>query len=128
MKTYSIVAMEPLKTTERVAAMKAGQAVLLVREPTNRFDPNAIMVWAEDAHVGHVHIGYLPKKQNVALAGFIDQTGDLVENDENLETIIAMDAATKASGATSDLSPRRFISAKFVRSPNSSYPMVEVSE
>lgn len=126
MKTYSIVAMQPLKSVEFVAAMKAGQDVTLVREPTNRFDPNAIMVWVEDPHVGWIHIGYLPKKQNVALAGFIDQTGTPVAGSEgNGGIVLALDAAAQTAGGVRGLNPR-FVPAKFVRSPNSSYPMVEV--
>lgn len=128
MRTYSMVAMQPLNSTEFVAAMKPGQDVTLVREPTNRFDVNAIMVWTEDPHVGWVHIGYLPKKQNVALAGFIDQTGTPVAGAEGNDMIVlALDASAQAAGTPRGLNPR-FIPAKFVRSPNSGYPMVEVSE
>lgn len=113
-KSYSIVGMEYRKATEFVAAMTSGQAVTLVREPTNRFDPNAVMVWVNDPHVGWVHVGYIPKSQNKVLATFIDQTGVGYE----AESLLAMDQK--------DLAASRAIDAKFVRSPNSKYPMVEV--
>ena len=65
------------------------------------------MVWIDGRHVG-----YVPKKQNRALAEFIDQTG---------EPCIITGSLEKAGHACN-----RAIDAKFTRSPNSGYPMVEV--
>jgi len=106
-KSYSIVGMNFRNAESIVAALAVGTPVALVREPTNKYDVNAVAVWVDGKHVG-----YIPKKQNVVLSAFIDQTGGRPEG-------LAMDAAlvddtTKA------------ITAKFFRSPNSGYPMVEV--
>ena len=116
MKTYSIVGMNYIKTEAVVAALQPGHAVMLVREPTNEHDPNAVAVWVDGRRVG-----YVPKKQNVALAQFIDQAGaDTIVNGALLE-------APKI-GMDSDLQRTKSIPAVFIRSPNSGYPMVQVSE
>ena len=52
-------------------------------------------------------VGYIPRKQNVALSQFIEQAGELM----------AMDSAE---------TPQKAITVKFVRSPNSAFPQVEV--
>lgn len=107
-KTYSIVGMQHRPNADSILrALDPGEAVTLVREPNNEHDANAIAVW-----VGGSHVGYIPSKQNKVLAPFIDQTG------QDLGTL-ALDAAKTTPGA-------KFIHAKFVRSPNSNYPMVEV--
>lgn len=103
MRTYSIVGMNYIKTEGIVAALAVGAPVVLIREPTNAFDPNAVAVW-----VNNQRVGYISKKQNAVLAQFIDQ--------QPLRSL-AMD---------SNAEPVRAVDAKFVRSPNSGYPMVEV--
>ena len=92
--------------------VESGTPVKLVREPSNGYDPNAIMVWIDGNHVG-----YIPKKNNAALAQFIDQTGE-----PWTEHIPIGDA--RADSPMLDI--RRAIEAKLTRSPNSKYPMVEV--
>ena len=82
-----------------VHALKAGAPLRLVREPTNQYDPNAIQVWADG-----VHIGYLPKAQNAALAARM----------------------AKANTMAADSAAQR--DATLHRSPNSNYPMAEVDE
>ena len=111
MKTYSIVGMNFTKTESFVAGVKPGARVVLVREPNNAYDANAVAVWIEGRKVG-----FIPKKQNAVLAGFIDQTG-ACDSTGFAGELIAMDQ---------NPSTARAIVAKFVRSPNSSYPMVEV--
>lgn len=111
MKTYSIVGMNWRKTEDIVAALKVGTPVVLVREPKNPVDPRAVAVYAEG-----ILVGYVPKKQNAALAQFIDQMGS--DWTPPPSGRMAEDEAPKAEKA---------ITAKFVRSPNSGYPMVEVS-
>lgn len=106
MRTYSIVGMNYIKTEDIVAAMSPGTAVTLVREPQNPHDKNAVAVY-----VGAQRVGYIPKKQNLVLAKFID--------DQPIRSM-AFDSGT---GFTANV---RAIDAKFVRSPNSGYPMVEV--
>jgi 2-keto-3-deoxy-6-phosphogluconate aldolase len=109
MKTYSIVGMNFTKSEDFVKNLQAGMPVVLIREPTNAYDPNAVAVWIEGRRVG-----YIPKAQNKVLAAFIDQAGDgavgagaLMAMDQNPETC-------------------RAVTAKFIRSPNSHYPMVEL--
>ena len=102
-KAYSIVGIEHTGCEAVVKALQPGTELLLVREPTNQFDPMAVAVY-----VDRRRIGYIPRKQNKVLAQFIDQQG-------RTETI-AQDSATL----------HRTLPAKFVRSPNSGFPMVEV--
>jgi hypothetical protein len=104
MRTYSIVGMNYIKTEEIVAALKGGEPVTLVREPNNEHDKNAVAVWFDGQRVG-----YIPKKQNLVLAQFIDQQ-----------------PSRKMAMDTSAFEPVKSIDATFVRSPNSGYPMVEV--
>jgi hypothetical protein len=109
MKTYSIVGQKFLGLDPYLTGTLPGTPVMLVRDPTNAFDPNAIAVYIDNARVG-----YIPKKDNAALAAFIDANG----MDFNVQPM-ALDEVEK---------PRRGIPAKFVRSPNSAYPQVEVAE
>ena len=111
MKTFSIVASNHIPGAEDfVKTLQAGVDATLVREPNNPFDRNAVAVWIDGQKVGHV-----PKAQNKALAAFIDQSGANMPE-------LAMDAVAAASGGP------KAIPAKFVRSPNSGFPMVSVSE
>lgn len=110
MKTYSIVGMNFAKSEAIVAAMTNGADVTLIREPHNPFDPLAVAVYDAEGR----KLGFIPKKQNTVLAQFIDQTGA-----ELPVPGLALDSGIKM---------QRAIPAKFVRSPNSGYPMVEVSE
>lgn len=103
-KRYSIVGDKHAAGGAKLYSLPPGAPVVLVREPTNQYDRNAIMVWVDGAHVG-----YIPKKQNAELAARIDREQ------------LAMDAAVPTH-------PVKSIPAKFVRSPNSGFPMVEVSE
>lgn len=103
MKQYSIVGQKHLNLNPYLAGINAGVGAVLVREPTNQYDPNAIQVWIDNKKVG-----YIPKNQNATLAMFIDQQG------QEASKLMAMDSAQRA------------IPAKFVRSPNSGYPMVQV--
>lgn len=109
-KTYSIVGMNFAKSETVVAAMQPGVELTLIREPHNPFDPLAIAVYDAEGR----KLGFIPKKQNTVLAQFIDQTGA-----ELPVPGLALDSAIRM---------QRAIPAKFVRSPNSNYPMVEVSE
>lgn len=104
--TYSIVGMNFRNSEGRVQALQPGHPVRLVREPNNPHDANAVAVYVDGAHVG-----YIPKKSNVALAAFIDQTGAP-------DATMAMDERTNE--------PLKAIDATFVRSPNSGYPQVTV--
>lgn len=55
MKTlYTLVGMKHRGTEKIVADLPAGYPLLLIREPDNKFDPNAVQVWANDRHVAYV--------------------------------------------------------------------------
>lgn len=113
MRTYSIVGMNYIKTEDVVAALAVGTAVTLVREPQNEHDKNAVAVW-----VNRQKIGFIPKKHNMVLAQFIDQKGEFLPDAEpSIAAVMAMDSIPVGV---------RSIPARFVRSPNSGYPMVEV--
>lgn len=111
-KSYSIVGMEHQKANEFVMGLTAGVSATLVREPNNPFDPCAVAVWIEGRKVG-----FIPKKQNVVLAQFIDQNG----GNDCIDGEMALDKAISAAGP--DI---KAVAARFIRSPNSGYPMVEV--
>ena len=86
MARYSIVGQRHIGLDPYLEGILPGTPVLLVREPTNEYDQNAIQVWIDGKRVG-----YLPKGDAAKLAPII-----------------------------------RSIAATFARSPNSSYPQVEV--
>jgi hypothetical protein len=50
-----------------LASLPNGEPLVLVREPSNQFDRNAVQVWAQ----GH-HVGYVKGTQNRALAMAMD--------------------------------------------------------
>lgn len=102
-KRYSIVGAERLGTQDAVATeIKEGAAALLIREPDNAFDPNAIMVWVDDRHVG-----YLAGKQIKELAPYIDANG-------------------VTSNPYPDYEMNKAVQATFLRSDNSRFPMVRL--
>lgn len=105
MNAYSIVGTSHRKSDKFLGKLKIGTPVVLVLEPTNAFDPMAIMVWIDGKHVG-----YIPRSQNRALSQYIEQVGEdwLVPNDKDPGEI------------------HKAISGRFLRSPNSAFPMVEV--
>lgn len=114
MKSYSIVGSSHTQSEGKLSQLAVGTEARLIREPANKFDPNAIMVW-----VGADHVGYVPRKQNAALAARIDRDGEEI----SVSLPMAQDGALSTVAE-----PRKSIPAKFVRSPNSGFPMVQVSE
>lgn len=119
MKAYPIVATEHLgaDTVNFLKGLAAGCPAVLVREPTNSFDANAVGVWIDNRKVG-----YVPKKQNAVLAAFIDQTGLAWSAPDD----VAHASPMAADGKIASVTIHRAIEAKFTRSPNSKFPMVEV--
>jgi hypothetical protein len=97
---YSIVGQKHLELDAYLESTLHGTPAVLVRDPENKVDPRAVMVW-----IGGAHVGYIPMKTNKTLAAMIDETG--------FDYAVG-DSVRKATDAT------------FVRSPNSGYPMVEV--
>lgn len=72
--TKSLVALVGMKhrgTEALVASLPAGEVVRLVPEPTNKFDRDAVMVWARGEHVG-----YLKASQIKGLSRRIQEKGD----------------------------------------------------
>lgn len=51
-----------------LAALPNGEPLTLVREPDNKFDPRAVMVFARN-----VHIGFIKKEQNAEIAALLDR-------------------------------------------------------
>ena len=51
-----------------LASLPQGEPLTLIREPTNKYDSNAVQVWAR----GH-HIGYVKGNQNRDLAMAMDR-------------------------------------------------------
>jgi len=119
-KTYSIVASNYIDgALEKIAKLKGGEALTLVREPTNKFDRNAVAIY-----LGEDKIGYVPKAHNLVLAQFIDQSGVELPVSAPLPPAEAGPGAMAADAAVTTMS--RAVPGKFVRSPNSAFPQVEV--
>ena len=99
---YSIVATKYTGLPESfMMDLKPGEPAVLVREPGNVVDRNAVAIYIRGQRVG-----YIPRANNTVLANFIDQQGTM-----------AQDSALPAE---------KQITGVFVRSPNSGYPQVEV--
>lgn len=59
----------------RLAAAAPGQRAVLVRDPGNVYDRNAIQVWIGD-DAGRFHfVGFVPQRENRDLAAYIDRIG-----------------------------------------------------
>ena len=55
MKTLvALVGMKHRGTEALVASLPQGEPLTLIRERSNRFDRNAVQVWARDQHVGYL--------------------------------------------------------------------------
>jgi hypothetical protein len=67
---YSIVGMKHRGSEALVASLPKGEPLTLIREPSNKFDRNAVQIWAQSKH-----IGYVRATQVAPLAAFIDANG-----------------------------------------------------
>lgn len=119
MSTYSIVGMNFVKSEGIVAGLKPGAHLTLIREPENAHDKNAVAIYDDEGN----KLGYVPKKQNAVLAQYIDQAGAELPVPRPLPSRL-----DGAMAADTSMKIARGIPAKFVRSPNSGYPQVSVSE
>ena len=99
MTRYSIVGQKHLGLDPYLTGILPGTPVVLVREPTNAYDPNAIQVW-----IAGERVGYLPKGDAAKLAPTMDQLP---------KRSLALDSSGESV---------RAIDATFARSPNSAYP------
>lgn len=109
MKHISIVGQKFRGLDPYLPGIETGTEAILVREPFNQYDANAVAVWIEGKHVG-----YLPKADNTPIAVKIDATGAPWSPPDN--------ARTDSADVT------RAITVKMVRSPNTGYPQVEIQE
>jgi hypothetical protein len=64
---YSIVGMKHRGTETFVRSLPSGEAIDLIRDPTNEHDKNAVQVWARGQHVG-----FIKATEAVQLAKWID--------------------------------------------------------
>lgn len=103
-KIISIVGQKFKGIDPYLPGINAGTEVVLVREPANQYDKNAIAVY-----IGGKAVGYLPKTDNEPIARKIDARGDHV--------------AAFGIAVDQDVNAMR---AVLVRSRNSAYPQVEV--
>lgn len=106
---YALVGMKHRGSEAFVAELPPDEPLTLVREPDNRFDSNAVQVWARGRHVG-----YVSKDQNANLAKFIDSYGGVV-------AIMGMDAG----GGNVEASRGKSIDAVLHKGSNT-WPLVEV--
>ncbi len=113
---YALVGMKHRGAEALVASLPPDEPLLLIREPGNKFDPNAVQVWARGQHVG-----YVPKTQNAVLAKFIDDVG--IPTD--LTTLLGL--AADATTATAQASPAfgKAVPARLHLGSNQ-YPLLEV--
>jgi len=105
---YSIVGQKWLDLDPYLTGIGAGVPAVLVREPKNPADPNAVAVYINGSKVG-----FLRKEDAARIAPIIDRDG----RDFGVD-VMAMDGLT--------VEQRKAIDAKFVRSANSSYPQIEL--
>lgn len=110
---YAIVGMKHRGAEALVASLPPDEPITLVREPGNKYDPNAVQVWARGKHVG-----YVPKAQNAVLARFIDATG---RHWMAPSPVAAMDAS-KPAGSVEVF---RAVDARLHLGSNT-YPLIEV--
>lgn len=69
MKTLvALVGMKHRGTMNLVASLPNGEPLVLKREPDNKFDANAVQVWARGQHVG-----YIKGSQNTPIALAMDR-------------------------------------------------------
>lgn len=60
---------------EKIKTLNPGDLLMLKREPENKFDPNAVAVYANEQQ----RLGYVPKETAVGLSKQIDTPGTIVK-------------------------------------------------
>lgn len=70
---YAIVGARHQGAENLVKSLDFGEPITLRRDPNNRFDRNAVEVWARKTH-----IGYVPRGQAAILAKLMDAAGKQV--------------------------------------------------
>lgn len=112
---YAIVGMQHIKNVDAkgiVDSVPHHQQVTLVRDPTNKYDPNAVQVWIDG-----IRVGFIPKTQNAVLSKYIDNVGRM----------FLPPAPMAGDGAMpSDAAATKCVSARIHRG-NSPVPLVEIA-
>jgi len=54
---YTMVGMQHRGSVDFVASLPKGEPIILLRDPNNAHDPNAVMVWARGRHVAFLKAG-----------------------------------------------------------------------
>lgn len=111
---YSIVGQKWLKLDPYLTGVPAGLPALLVREPANPADPNAVAV-----HIDGKKVGFLRKEDAARIAPIVDRSG------RDHAFLVAMDSARPGEDVRVEQRTEKAMDALFVRSPNSAYPQVE---
>lgn len=103
MNQYFIVGekFRPQECRDLLESLPDGEPLLLVREPGNKHDANAIRV-----HARGMHIGYVRGSQAEALAPLIDRAG--------------------ADMALDGVGPAKTVAARFHRTPNHKVPALSL--
>lgn len=107
MPRFSIVGQKHLGLDPYLSGTPAGITAMLVREPNNPYDAFAVAVY-----ISGKKVGFLGKRDNVDIAKLIDAQG------AEVPAGFAMDSKPTAQ--------TRMMPVTFVRSPNTSYPQVEI--
>lgn len=94
--------------------------VVLVREPQNKFDRNAVQVW-----VGGRHVGFVPKTQNAVLSKFIETAGTTVTERQKLERSTGIISLAMDEAGTVTIAQNKAVDAKLHWGRNE-VPLVEV--
>lgn len=110
---YALVGMKHQGAEALVASLPPDEPLVLVREPDNRFDRNAVQVWARGQHVG-----YVPKTQNAVLAQFIDAMGRPWTKPR---PVLALDAPSPIS-----IEVHKAVDARLHLGSNT-YPLIEIA-
>lgn len=107
---YALVGMKHRGTEQLVADLPPDAPLTLVREPDNKYDRNAIQVWANGRHVG-----FISKDQNAVLAQFIDAMGKTT-------AIMGFDAG----GGNAESARGKSVDARLHKG-NNTWPLVEIA-
>jgi hypothetical protein len=131
---YAIVGQQFRSEEERqlIRSLKDGAELTLIREPSNKFDPNAVQVWAMNGEKLILQlVGYIKGNQVMKLARFIDANGapPLLKDEaairagaikKKIDPDTAVNVARRESGAFS-------FTAK-LKATGDRWPMAEVKE
>ena len=56
---------------EKIATLTRGKECILIPEPENRYDQNALAVWAQ-GETELLHVGYIPREMAALLAPYLE--------------------------------------------------------